>query len=279
MLYKDWQFLIYMKKYGRTKIKEEMNKLISSSCLKKQVTNKSQESFKSFLYVKVNRKYPRPVLYTWSLICICIDSSETIIENPDLIDFHGISFLRNNMTKPLLLEDRITSQHNYAIITVLALGMLYYVQSKHSNIVQKVNIQFVFAFANNVPKRFAESFHQMDLFVSYKSLCCDLQSNAKAVIKETLEKIQTDWLFILYNNMNFYKNIRDQSIYNGSNFISYTARYIYFIKTLNGIKNPTDSWDDEYIDSSQVDKKLVYQLRKSNFELKQANEDHQLAAV
>lgn len=46
-------------------------------------------------------------------------------------------------------------------------------------------------------------------FVSYKFFCCGLQANAKAIIKEILEKIQTQQFFILYNNMNFYENIRD----------------------------------------------------------------------
>ncbi len=51
------------------------------------------------------------------------------------------------------------------------------------------------------------------------------------------------------------------------------------MKTLNGIKNPTNSWENEYIDSSQVDKRLVNQLRESDFELKQVDEDHRSAAV
>ncbi len=67
--------------------------------------------------------------------------------------------------------------------------------------------------------------------------------------------------------MNFYENVRDQRIYNRSGLISYTAGYIYFIKTPNGIENLIDSWEDEYIDSSQVDKRLVNQLKESDFEL------------
>ncbi len=88
--------------------------------------------------------------------------------------------------------------------------MLYYARSERSNIVQRVNTQF--AFANNVPKRFVESLHQMGLFVLYESFCRSLQANAKAVIEEILEKTQTRRFFISYNNMNFYENVRDCNV-------------------------------------------------------------------
>ena len=98
-------------------------------------------------------------------------------------------------------------------------------------------------------------------------------------MEEVLEKTQTQQFFILCNNINFYKNVCDQKIYNRSGLVSYTAGYIYFIKTLNGIINWTNNRKREYIDNSQVDKKLVNQLRKSNFELKQTNKDHWSAAI
>ena len=69
----------------------------------------------------------------------------------------------------------------------MALEMLCYAQSKCSNIVQRINIQFIFA--NNVFKQFVESLHRIGLFVLYESFCYDLQTNAKAVIEEILEKI------------------------------------------------------------------------------------------
>ncbi len=118
-----------------------------------------------------------------------MNSSETIIEDSDSIDHHGIPLLYNNMTKPSLLKDRITSQRNRAWIAVVALGMLCYAQSKRSNILQRVNTQF--AFAKNVPKQFIESFHQIGLLVSYESFRRSLHANAKAVIEEILEKTRT----------------------------------------------------------------------------------------
>ncbi len=68
------------------------------------------------------------------------------------------------MTESPWLEDWTNSQRNCTLIVVVALGILCYAQSKWSNIVQRVNIQF--AFANNVLKRFVESFHQISPFIS-----------------------------------------------------------------------------------------------------------------
>lgn len=68
----------------------------------------------------------------------------------------------------------------------MTLGILCYTQNERSNIIKRVNTQF--AFINNVPKWFVESFHQIDLFVSYKSLRRGLQANAKAVLEEILKK-------------------------------------------------------------------------------------------
>ena len=72
------------------------------------------------------------------------------MDHPDAIKFHKILFLCNNMTETLLLKDRTNSQHNYALVVVMTLRILYYAQSKCSIIVQRVNTQF--AFANNVCK-------------------------------------------------------------------------------------------------------------------------------
>ena len=49
MLYKNRQFILYMEKYGHAKIKKEMNKLTSSSPLKKQAADIFPENLKSFL--------------------------------------------------------------------------------------------------------------------------------------------------------------------------------------------------------------------------------------
>lgn len=107
------------------------------------------ESFKIFSYVDVDRKYQRYIPFIQTIFCICINNLNGIINNLDVISDKNIS-LYNNITESLLLEDWISSQHNYTLIAVVALSMLYYAQSKRSNIVQRVNIQFVFT--NNISK-------------------------------------------------------------------------------------------------------------------------------
>ena len=51
------------------------------------------------------------------------------------------------------------------------------------------------------------------------------------------------------------------------------------MKTPNGIENPDQSWEDQYLDRSQIDRRLVNQLRNEYFELNQANFDHRSAVV
>lgn len=111
-----------------------------------------------------------------------MNSLKIIMNDLNSIDFCNILSLYNNMVEPPLLENWITSQYNCAWITIMVLKMLYYAQSKHSNIIQRVNIQF--AFAKNIPKQFVKLFHQMSLFIAYKSFYCSLKTNIKAVIKK-----------------------------------------------------------------------------------------------
>lgn len=87
---------------------EEINKLISSPHLRKQVIDISPESFELFSYIEIDRKHQKHALFTQFLICICMNSSEIIINNPDANNFYNISLLCNNMTESLLLENRIT---------------------------------------------------------------------------------------------------------------------------------------------------------------------------
>lgn len=44
--------------------------------------------------------------------------------------------------------------------------------------------------------------------------------------------------------------------------------------TLNSIDGLTNSWENKYINNSQIDKRLVSQLKEYNLELKQADKDH-----
>ncbi len=64
ILYKDRQFVTYIEKYSWAKNKKKINKLISSPCLRKQAAHIFSKSFKSFLYVEVDKKYGRHTPFT-----------------------------------------------------------------------------------------------------------------------------------------------------------------------------------------------------------------------
>lgn len=143
---------------------------MSSPQLRKQAADISPKCFVIFPYIDIDRKHYRHASFTWVLFCICVDDSDTIINDLDTMSDNN-NFLCNNITEPPLLKDWTTSQHNHTLVIIVALSILYYAQSEQSNIIQRVNTQF--AFANNILKRFVESFHQMGTLVSYESLCYD----------------------------------------------------------------------------------------------------------
>lgn len=51
------------------------------------------------------------------------------------------------------------------------------------------------------------------------------------------------------------------------------------MKTNNCIEDGADSWKEQYIDSSQIDQKLVNDLINEDFELIQADRVYYLAAI
>lgn len=93
-----------MVKYSKEKIKEEMDRLISSFWLQKQVTDLFLESFKMLLYVDIDKKYWKYVLFTQALVSKYVVSLITIIADPDTISNNNI-FLYNNIMKSLLLKN------------------------------------------------------------------------------------------------------------------------------------------------------------------------------
>ena len=115
--------------------------------------------------------------------------------------------------------------------------------------------------------------------VSYKSLRCGLQSNAKAVMDLIIEKTQSQRFFILYDNINFYENVCNQRLFNRSSLLNYTAGYIYFMKTNHCIEDSANRWEEQYINNSQIDWKLINELRNKDFDLTQADQDHCSAAI
>ena len=63
----------------------------------------------------------------------------------------------------------------------------------------------------------------MGIFVSYESICQALVANANIIRAEMRKKVRLHRFFILYDNMNFYKHMRNTCIFNYGAQINYTA--------------------------------------------------------
>ncbi len=84
-------------------------------------------------------------------------------------------------------------------------------------------------------------------------------------------------LFILYDNINFYEHIRDQRLYKWSAIVNYTARYICFMKTPEEGRED-NTWFEHYIDSTEINQRLVNIVVNEDFDLTQTDHIHQPAA-
>lgn len=57
-------------------------------------------------------------------------------------------------------------------------------------------------------------FYQIELSISYKSICYTFGINANVIKREMKEKIIKYRFFISYNNMNFYEYVYNACIFN-----------------------------------------------------------------
>ncbi len=113
----------------------------------------------------------------------------------------------------------------------------------------------------------------MGIIVSYESIRRGLSVNTKAIMEEIMEKTQFHRFLILYDNMNFYKHVRDQRLHNQSAIVNYTAEYICFRKTSEEDRED-DTWLKHYIDSTEIDQRLVNTVVNKDFDLTQMDHDH-----
>ncbi len=105
MIRKDRRFQAYIHDYSRSEIKAEMQKLIANIYLRKPVTDISPENFEGFSYIAVDMEHRRDALFTRSLLRACVDSSDSIISDRNVIDDDSFA-LCDNMRDPVLLENR-----------------------------------------------------------------------------------------------------------------------------------------------------------------------------
>lgn len=94
------------------------------------------------------------------------------------------------------------------------------------------------------------------------------QVNVQAIFFKFAEHAQSQHLFILYDNINFYEKIGDQRLYNKAYLVNYIARYIYFMNVVDKSTLP-------YINSDQVQHKVFSNLIANNFLLDQVGLNYQ----
>ena len=153
-----------------------------------------------------------------------VDESDT-----DPIETRELLLLQNNIPRianKSLIEQSV-ARKNKKLVSIIFLCFLSYSRSEQTNLFQMLNKHFLFA--NYVSKQAVETFHQMGFVVSSKTVCRTLQVNAQAISSRLKERMQSQQFFISYDNVNFYKKIRDQHLYNKTHIVNYTAGFVCFM--------------------------------------------------
>lgn len=229
------------------------------------------QRLRTFSLVGIDRAHKQKAPFLRSFLRACVNSHDHIIDDPNLEQANENLLLYDNMINPLELEEQTLPKRNRVLISVVSLALLCYARNEHSNLFQRVIGHY--AFSSNIPKRSVESLHQMGIIVSYESIRRGLQVNAKAVMEEIANKTRFHRFYISYDNINFYEHVRDQRLHNWSAIVNYTAVYICFMKTPEEGRED-DTWLERYIDSTQIDQRLVNDVVNKDFNLTQTNHDH-----
>lgn len=116
----------------------KMEKLILNIYLKKPAGNILLNTFKRFLYSIMDIEYYRHAFFIIFLLYPHMNSFNNIIINLDIIDINTIS-IYDNIRKPILLKYYIIPKYNLALISIAALTILCFIESKYYNLMQKVN--------------------------------------------------------------------------------------------------------------------------------------------
>ncbi len=168
------------------------------------------------------------------------------------------------------LLDQGVATRNIRLVAIISLCILSYSRSKRTNLFLMLNGHYLFA--NHVRKRVIESLHQMGIIVSSETVWQALQVNAQAILSRLEERAQSQRLFLSYDNMNFYKKVRDQRLYNKAHLVNYTAGYVCFMNAADGSTLP-------YINSDQVQYEALNSLIANDFLLDQVGLNHRAVAT
>ncbi len=169
------------------------------------------------------------------------------INNPEAVTVDGDEVMSLGDDIPQTADRSLLDQgvvtRNKRLVAIIFLCVLSYSRSKRTNLFQILNRHYLFA--NHVPKRTMESLHQMGIVVSSETVWRALQVNAQAILSRLEKRAQSQYLFISYDNMNFYEKVCDQRLHNKAHLVNYIAGYICFMNVADGSTLP-------YINSDQM---------------------------
>lgn len=103
-------------------------------------------------------------------------------------------------------------QMDRSLISTAALSMLCYGRSDRPNALQ--GLLGYFLFAMNTDKRCVEVLHRLGLSVAYETVIRAPRDNGEASHKKLLETVRQCRFFVCFDNVNFYRNVRDQRQHN-----------------------------------------------------------------
>ena len=79
--------------------------------------------------------------------------------------------------------------------------------------------------------------------------------------------------------MNFYEKARNQRLHNRGALLSYTAGYVCFMNTPGSSTNSDDNWYERYLNTNQVDRKAMNNVKSDDLELNSIALNQRSAAI
>ena len=79
----------------------------------------------------------------------------------------------------------------------------------------------IFPIASNTAKRCVEVLHRLGLSVTYETVVSAPRRNGKASPKQLRKEIRHRRFFVSFDNMNFFRNVRDQRMHNHAHQVNY----------------------------------------------------------
>ena len=212
----DREFRQQLYKYTSWIASEEMDTLVKDKALRLPIAKVNTETLDQFdiKIIAERQKQVAPLTTSLLRVAVGLDSVNNSIFDSD--DEEATVELGDQPSQEEELSSRNRSR---GLVATASLCMLCYARNQQSNILQMATGYL--AYADNVPKRTAETLHRMGLLVTSETVRRALSANAKAIRAETQEKAWNRRFSLSFNNMNFYEHRRDHRLANKGHQVAY----------------------------------------------------------